>query len=401
MTDVVTPSPFFLATEPYERHRLYAELSASGSVHRVVLPHGETVWFVTDYELSRAVLTDPRLMKVEPPFADQLAPGLRAAINSNMLYADPPAHTRLRKLVSAAFTRRRVEGLAPRVQSLTDELLDPLARRAETGFDLLAEFTYPLTMGVICELLGVPLSGREHFRDWTEAVTNLTVLGPDSYEKANAELVDYMRGLISAKRAQPADDLVSGLVAARDGGDQLTEDEMTSTMHVLLIAGHETTANLIGNSVRGFLTRPGMWPMLRADPTQVPAAIEEVLRYDPPLQTIPRRRASQDLELGGVTIPVGGMVVVGMMAANHNIDETPNPHDLDLSNPQSAHLAFGHGIHFCVGAPLSRLEGRIALTSLLERFPDLRLSVPAAEVRTAPGLLMNVMETLPVTTRPA
>ncbi|WP_037079335.1 cytochrome P450 family protein [Pseudonocardia spinosispora] len=391
------PSPFFLARSPYERHRQYRELNRRGPVHRVVLPHGAQVWLVTGYEHARAALTDPRLATTEPLFAEQLPPALRSAVESQMLNMDPPEHTRLRKLVTAAFTRRRVDGLAPRVQQLADELLEPLVGRAEAGFDLISEFTYPLPIAVICELLGVPPDGRDGFRQWTSALVNATVLGADALVEANAGMVEHLRALIDQKRARPADDLVSALVAARDGGDRLSEDELTSMLHLLIVAGHETTANLIANEVRALLTTPGAWSRLVAEPERVPTVVEEALRFDGPIQTTPQRRAREDFELGGVPITGGDMVLIGLLAANHDTEAIPDADRFDPVREPVSHLAFGHGIHFCLGAPLARLEARVGLSSLLARFPRLCLAAPEEEIVTAPGVLMNAMESLPVT----
>jgi cytochrome P450 len=322
--DAVTA--FFLCTDRAERHRLYAELARSGPVHRVVLPHGEPAWLVTGYQQARAALTDPRLGMTEPPFGQELAPELRAAVNHSMLNVDAPRHTRLRRLVMSAFTRRRVETLAPRVQRLTDELLTPLD--GATGFDLIAEFAYPLPVAVICELLGVPPDGRESFRKWSWADVNASVLGLEAYAEAAGEFVDYLRVLIAAKRACPGDDLVSALVAARDESDQLSEETF---------------------------------------------------------------------ELAGTVVRAGDLVLAGLLAANRDPATVPDAHMLDVARAPGPHLAFGHGAHFCLGAPLARLEAQTALRSLLARFPDLRLAVAPEHVESSPGLLMNGLEALPVT----
>jgi cytochrome P450 len=398
----VPPAPFFLTTDLDERHRLYGELSRSGPVHRVVLPHGEWAWLVVRYEQARAALTDPRLAKTGPPFAAELDPALRAAINSNMLNVDLPEHSRLRRLVAAAFTRRRVERLAPRIQQLTDELLDPLvARAADSSFDLVAEFAYPLPVAVICELLGVPESGRERFREWSFADVNASVIGVDAYAEAATAFVEYLHDLIARKRREPADDLTSALVGARDGSDQLTEDELTSMIYLLLVAGHETTVNLIANGVYMLLRKPGAWAVLGAEPERVPSAVEELLRIDGPVQTSTLRIAVETFEFAGVTIKKGDTVLVGLLAANRDTTTRPDAEDLDLTRSPNQHIAFGHGIHLCLGAPLARLEAQIAFTGLLARFPTLRLAVPAHEIVAEPGLLMNAFHALPVTTRPA
>ncbi len=371
-------------------------------MHRVVLPHGQPAWLVVRYEQARAALTDRRLAKTEPPFAAELDPALRCAINSNMLNVDLPEHTRLRRLVAAAFTRRRVERLAPRIQQLTDELLDPLvARAADSSFDLIAEFAYPLPVAVICELLGVPESGRECFREWSFADVNAPVIGLEAYAEAATAFVAYLRDLIARKRREPADDLTSALVGARDGSDQLTEDELTSMMYLLLVAGHETTVNLIANGVYMLLRRPGAWALLGAEPERVPSAVEELLRIDGPVQTSTLRIAVETFEFAGVTIEQGDTVLVGLLAANRDTTTRPDAEHLDLTRSPNQHIAFGHGIHLCLGAPLARLEAQTAFTGLLDRFPGLRLAVPPHEIAAVPGLLMNAFRVLPVTTRPA
>ncbi|WP_433298433.1 cytochrome P450 family protein [Pseudonocardia sp. CA-142604] len=402
MSGSIPPAPFFLTTDVDERHRLYRALSRSGPVHRVVLPHGEWAWLVVRYEQARAALTDPRLAKAGPPFAAELDPALRSAINSNMLNVDLPEHGRLRRLVAAAFTRRRVERLAPRIRQLTDELLDPLvARAADSSFDLVAEFAYPLPVAVICELLGVPESGREKFREWSFADVNASVIGVEAYAEAATAFVEYLRDLIALKRREPADDLTSALVGARDGSDQLTEDELTSMIYLLLVAGHETTVNLIANGVYTLLRRPGAWALLGAEPERVPSAVEELLRIDGPVQTSTLRTAVETFEFAGVTIKEGDTVLVGLLAANRDTTTRPDAEDLDLTRSPNQHVAFGHGIHLCLGAPLARLEAQTAFTGLLTRFPRLRPAVPPREIVAEPGLLMNALHALPVTARPA
>ncbi|WP_242189528.1 cytochrome P450 family protein [Saccharopolyspora soli] len=359
-----------------ERHRRYDELSRTGPVHRVVLPHGETAWLVTRYQEARAALLDPRLAEIGPPFADQLDPVLNSAVNNHLLNVDGPEHRRLRRLVAAAFTRRRVEALAPRIQQLTDELLAPLVQRVQgPGFDLIAEFACPLPIAVICELLGVPRGGRAKFREWSWADVNASLIGAKAYAEAVTAFVQYLRELIAVKREQPGDDLISALVVARDGHDQLTEDELTSMVYLLLVAGHETTVNLIGNGIHQLLTQRERWQEQRSGPGLVPTAVEELLRINGPLQTTTLRVAVETFDIGDVTIESGDTVVVGLLAANRDATSWSEPGTLDLTRSPNKHLAFGHGIHLCVGAPLARLEARIALTSLLTQLPELRLAV--------------------------
>jgi len=388
----------FTASTGEVRHAVYDALAARGPVHRIVLPHGGEGWLVTGYEAARALLTEPRLVKGGPghgPFIAELPPDIAAAIDHHLLTLDPPDHTRLRRLVSAAFTRRRSERLAPRIQELTDALLDRLAGHAEV--DLITEFAYPLPISVICELLGIPESDRAEFRGWTRPLVAGGVAGFEAYSAAATALVGYLRALLARKRAAPADDLLSALVAVRDdGGDRLSENELTSMVYLLLLAGHETTVNLIGNGVWALLTHPAQLARLRARPDRMGPAVEELLRFDGPLQSAIPTITAAPVRIGEVDVPAGEVVVISLLAANRDLARTPAADRLDLTRAESPHLAFGHGIHHCLGAPLARIEARIALGSLLTRFPDLQLAVPAAELVRLPGLLMNGLAELPV-----
>jgi cytochrome P450 len=395
------PDPW-TATGDGARHDAYAALATHGPVQQVRLPTGAPAWLVTSHEAARIALTHPGLSKGGParaPFADELPPGIAAAINHHTLAMDPPDHTGLRKLVSAAFTRRRTEALAPGIQRLADDLLTRLTDQDEA--DLIAAFAYPLPIAVICRLLGVPDADHHLFREWTAPlVVGGNMAGVEAYSAAATALVAYVRELLAEKRSRPADDLLSALVAVRDGGDRLTEDELTSMVYLLLLAGHETTVNLIGNGALALLTHPDQLALLRAEPERLPAAVEELLRFDGPLQSAIPAVATEPVEIAGVTVPAGANVVVALLAANRDPDRLTHPDRLDLTRTEMlGHLAFGHGVHHCLGAPLARLEGRIALGSLITRFPRLRLAVPAAEIVRTPGFLMNGLAELPVRLR--
>ncbi len=397
MTGALPAAPFAVTDGP-QRHARYAELAAAGPVHRIVLPTGEPAWLITGYEEARQALHDPRLVKSDATQAnlgrDLLPPDVFAAKNHQMLNHNPPDHTRLRRLVTAAFTRRRIEQLAPRIQQITDELLDAMA--AATQVDLIDAFAYPLPLTVICELLGVPADRRTEFHTWSPIMVTGVLAGPDVFVAAATAMVSYLRELIEAKRAAPTDDLLSALVAVRDGEDRLSEDELTSMVFLLLVAGHETTVNLIGNGVLALLTHPEQLALLRTQPDRLPAAVEELLRFDGPLQVATFRWTAEPVEIGGVTIPAGEIVVPGLLAANRDPACTAQPDALDITRTDNPHLTFGHGIHHCLGAPLARLEGRIALGTLLARFPRLRLAVPAEQLTWRPGVLLNSLAALPV-----
>jgi cytochrome P450 len=399
MTGAITANPF-TATGGADRHQIYDALAAAGPVHRTPLPGGAEAWLVTGYAAARTALADPRLVKGGPgggPYAGQLPADISAAMDHHLLALDPPDHTRLRRLVSAAFTRRRSELLAPRVREIADGLIAGFADRAEV--DLVGAFAHPLPITVICELLGVPEADRAGFRAWSRPLVTGTLAGFEAFSAAATSMVGYLRELLADKRRDPADDLLSALLAVRDGDDALTEDELTSMAFLLLVAGHETTVNLIGNGLLALLTHPDQLAALRAEPDRIDAAIEELLRYDGPLQSTIPLVAAAPTDIAGVPVPAGDVVVVSLLAANRDPARLPGADRLDVRRTGVPHLAFGHGVHHCLGAPLARVEGRIALGAVLARFPDLRLAVPADELTRPPGLLMNGLDELPVRLR--
>jgi cytochrome P450 len=397
MTETVALLPF-KSTDGSQRRARYAQLAAAGPVHRIVLPTGEPAWLITGYHEVRRALSDSRLIKSDMALAnfgrDVVPPNVFAAMTSHMLNRNPPDHTRLRRLVSTVFTRRRIEQLVPRIQLITDELLDRIGTAAQT--DLINSFALPLPITVVCELLGVPESHRTQFHDWTTTFVTGMLAGPTAIAAAATAMLSYLQELVHAKRTASADDLLSALVAARDGEDGLSEDELTSMATLLLIAGHETTVNLIGNGLLALLSHPDQLARLRAQPDLLGTAVEELLRFDGPLQVATFRLSIEPLDIGGVTIPAGEIVIAGLLAANQDQACTDQPDALDITRTDNPHLAFGHGIHHCLGAPLARLEGRIALGTVLARFPRLRLAVPAEQLTRRPGVLMNGLIALPV-----
>jgi cytochrome P450 len=390
----------FTETTGSARFAAYAELAAHGPVVRTTLFTGVTVWLVTGYSAVRELLTDPRVVRSggEVPHRDVLPAPLAAAMNSHMLVANPPDHTRLRRLVSAAFTRRRVEGLAPRITALASDLCDDLLAAGAGGapVDLVAGFAYPLPITVIADLVGVPAADRAAFRHWSSIVTYGPAHPADVFVTAVAEMVEYLRGLIAARTAEPADDLLSELVRVHEDGDRLSADELTSTVFLLLAAGHETTVGLIALGTYRLLTHPDQLAALRADPDRIPAAVEEMLRQDGPVQVAMPSVTTAPVPVGDVTIPAGEVVVLSVAAANRDPHRYDQPDRLDLDRDDPRHLAFGHGIHHCLGAPLARLEGRTALRTLLDRVPRLRLAAPDTEPDRPPGLLLNGLRALPV-----
>ncbi|WP_116214529.1 cytochrome P450 family protein [Streptomyces olivoreticuli] len=380
------------ARDPY---RVYAELRAIGPVHRVRMPEGAEAWLVVGYDEVRATLNDPRLSKDWLTAADDVGL-IPVASGPHMLIQDAPHHTRLRKLVTKEFTPRRVEAMAPQVQRMTDELLDAMAAAPDRRTDLVDALSFPLPMGVICELLGVPSLDREAFRAWSDIAVGSAPLE----EKAVASSAGraYLTELVAAKREEPGDDLLSALIRTTDeDGDRLSPDELLGMAWLLLVAGHETTVNLISNGVLALLQHPDQLAELRADPGLLENAVEEMLRYDGPVETPTYRFTTEPVEIGGVSIPGGGALVLPVLAdADRDPARFPEPHRFDIRRDARGHVAFGHGIHYCLGAPLARLEARIAIRSLLERFPELALDVHPGALAWREGLLIRGPRWVPV-----
>ncbi|GAB2969531.1 cytochrome P450 [Streptomyces pseudoechinosporeus] len=394
IVDLKQLGPDFLR-DPYP---VYARLRSQGPVHRVYDPDGEEVWLVVGHEACRTAFTDPRLSR------DWIRSGnIKQIVNTeqsqpalmHMLMSDPPDHTRLRRLVAREFTPRRIESLAPRIRQITDELLDTMLAVEERRADLIASFAFPLPMTVICELLGVPELDRDAFRRWSNEMVART--SPEAEALAYQEESAYLAELIAAKRAKPGVDLLSALIhTADEDGDRLSPDELIGMSNLLLIAGHETTVNLIGNGLRALFAHPGQLADLRADFGLLNGAIEEMLRYDGPVETCTDRLALEDVEMGGVTIPAGSTVLITMADADRDPERFKEPDRFDIRRDSRGHIAFGHGLHYCLGAPLARLEGRIAFRTLLERCPDLAPDADESELPWTPGLLIRGVRKLPV-----
>ena len=408
MTEPAAPPAERLGDDYYQDpHAYFSRMRGEGPVTPVVMAgFGERVWLVTRYADVRAALADPRLHKdwigkLTPP--DWVPDEVTSYLNMHLLNADPPDHTRLRKLVSKAFTPRRVAGLRPRVEAITAALLDALEARAaelkeaggDDAVDLIEEFAFPLPVTVICELLGVPVQDRAQFRAWSNAVVASSP-EPGTFRAAGEAMFGYFTRLVAAKRASPADDMVSALVEARDSGDSLNERELISMLFLLLVAGHETTTNLIASGTLALLANPAELGRLRTDPARLPGAVEELLRYVNPLNHVTERFTLEPVEIGGVTIPAREWVVCATASANRDPDRFPGADRLDVDRDAGGHMAFGHGIHFCLGAPLARLEGEVAFGALLSRFPSLSLAADPAMLRWRRSSLIHGLETLPV-----
>jgi cytochrome P450 len=384
-------------------HAYYARLRKTAPVQRATLPDGQALWLLTGYADVEAAFADPRLVK-DPRNArspEELArmpvrPEATRYLRTNMLSRDPPDHSRLRRLVSKAFTPRMVEQLRPRVQAIADALLDAVAGRGE--MDLIDDYAFPLPITVIAEMLGIPAADRNQFRDWSDAL--LAAIPPMPAGPAAVEAGERLRGYLEVRfeerRRAPAEDLLTGLIQAEEAGDKLGKEELQAMVYILLVAGYETTANLIGSGVLALLQHPDQLDKLRADPALLPSAVEELLRFCAPVKTSTLRYAAEDVTLGGVVIPKGEMVLVVITAANRDPARFPSPDTLDITRSGNKHLAFGHGIHYCLGAPLARLEGEIALGTLLRRMPDLRLGVAPEALTWRPSFGLRGLVKLPV-----
>jgi cytochrome P450 len=357
------------------------------------------IWFLTRYEDCNTLLRDNRLGHggmSEPPFGQD---ALNRMMSRWMLMRDPPDHTRLRSLVHKAFTPRMVAQLRSTVQEITDGLLDAGERRGQ--MELIADFAYPLPVTVICAMLGIPQADHPRFHGWSDAIARSLDLTEEEavYVRASAaaeELTDYLESLLAQRRASPQADLLSALAAAEESGDRLTQDELFATCALLLIAGHETTINLIGNGALALLRHRDQWERLGNEPQLIPSAVEELLRFDSPVQ-MTSRIVLEEFCYRDVTFRRGQQIAFLLGAANHDPAQFAEPSRLDIGRSDNRHLAFGGGIHYCLGAPLARLEGEIAFHTLSRRMPDLSLATDAISYRD--NFVLRGLERLPVLTQ--
>jgi cytochrome P450 len=360
-------------------------------------------WLLTGWADCVTVLRDARWSSNPEHRGDRAykGPHVEEFAEANvrtLLFLDPPDHTRLRRLVSKAFTPRRIEQLREHVREISEELLADV----EPGqpFDVISTLAYPLPLIVICELMGVPVEDRQQFEGWSSDATRL--LDGDIDEEtmqrgvvAAMYFINYFNTLFEARRAEPRDDLVSGLLAVEESGDVLTEEELRSIVLLLFLAGHETTMNLIGNGLFALMQHRGQWDRLVADRSLAPSAVEELLRYDGPVH-VTGRVATEDLEVGGQLFTKGTQVVTLLAAANRDPKRFPDPDRLDIGRTDNQHLAFSHGIHYCLGAALARLEGQVVFDTLAARFPSLHLAVDPDEVEYREHFVLRGLKALPV-----
>ena len=386
---------------PFDPPAEYRRLQDEDPVARLAFPDGSHGWLMSRYEHVRALLADPRIsseralgsnpVREVPPEARELQrirPG-------QFIGMDPPDHTRYRRLLTGQFTVRRMNALVPRVERIVADHLDAM-REMSRPVDLVRAFALPVPSLVICELLGVPYADRAQFQRRSRTLLSMTTDGPTLLEVRD-EMDGYMRGLVQAKRERPEDDLLSGLIGRTDPPGRLSDEELVNIGNLLLIAGHETTANMLALGSLALLTHPPQLAALRSDPGLVEQAVEELLRYLSIVQFGLVRVAKEDLEVGGRSVCAGEPIVASLAAANRDPRQFPDADELDVSRRYSPHLAFGHGVHQCLGQQLARVEMKVGFRALLEQFPSLRLAVPLSRVPMRDDMFVYGVHELPVT----
>ncbi|HYO56843.1 cytochrome P450 [Archangium sp.] len=380
----------------------FARLRAEAPVFRIVGPTREVGWLVTRYDDVVTLLKHPGISKDRLSFMTQEQLDklpwlfkLFKPLAQNMLSRDPPDHTRLRSLVHKAFTPRLVERLRGRVQALADGLLDAALRKG--SLDLVKDYALPIPVTIIAEMLGVPASDHRKFQRWSNRLVSNTTRGDLLLSiPAVVMFARYLRTLIAQRRSSPGDDLLTALIQAEEAGDKLTQDELVSMVFLLLVAGHETTVNLISGGSLALLQHPDQMERLRQNPALIEPAIEELLRYTSPVELATERFALEDITIAGTTIPRGDLLFAVIGSANRDERYFENPDTLELAREPNKHLSFGFGIHYCLGAPLARLEGQIAIQTLLNRAPRLRLAKPVESLSWRTGFLIHGPKRLPV-----
>ncbi|MGM0922934.1 MAG: cytochrome P450 family protein [Bacillota bacterium] len=378
---------------------VYKEIRENDPVHRFLLPNGHFAWIVTTFKEASEVISDTRFVTYYP-YESELTrtdlPPHQEIISRNLLSVTPSDHRRLRRLIQKAFTPRMVEQLRGRIEEITNDLLDKVEEKRE--MNLIEDFAFPLPIIVICEMLGVPLDDQDKFRKWSDVIMegiNNPQLSQDS-EEVMIAFVNYLKELIAQRRKHLQKDLISDLLSVEDEGDVLSEHELYALVFVLIIAGHETTVNLIGNGILALLEHPKQKEKLASQPELIHAAIEEILRYNGPAEVSNVRFATEDLDVGGKHIKKGEMVFIALSSANRDPQQFREPDSFDITREANNHIAFGKGVHFCLGAPLARLEGEIAISTLLRRMPKLRLNIDRDSLEWRAGIIIRGLKEIPV-----
>jgi cytochrome P450 len=391
---------------PYE---ILEKFRKAGRVHHVVFPHGADVWLVTRYDDVRQLLSDPRVSKdgrrMNELFARHTGTyvegekpdvGFDDELSYHMLNSDPPDHTRLRSLVSKSFTLRRMEGFRSRIHELVEEMLDAIEGKEKV--DLVADYAQPLPINIICDVLGIPFEDRQMFARWA---IQLVGAGqpPEVVEEASRSVYEYGKQVIAEKRKNPGDDMMSALARGTDQ-DRLSDIELTAMIFLFTVAGHITSQHTLSNGVLALLTHPSELDKLRADPSLIPPAIDELMRYDGPVGVATFRFTAEEVTVGDVVIPPDQIVALSMLSAHRDETKFSDPDRLDVTRRPNGVLAFGHGHHFCIGQPLAKIQTEVALTRLLARFPHLRLTADPASLRWESSTLLRGVINLPVSVTP-
>ncbi|MCW3790446.1 cytochrome P450 [Paenibacillus sp. LS1] len=383
---------FFTKEFTHNPYPVYENLRKEEPVFRVMFPHGEFGWIITRYEDAVQILKDPRFTK---DIAKRYGPENQSIFVNNMLFSDPPDHRRLRGLVQKAFTPKLIADMRSHIQDIADELLDNLP--SQEKMNLIDDFAFPLPIIVISEILGVPIEDRDKFRMWSNTVIDAsTAESAELFEQHAREFTEYLTAWFAKVRKEPGTDLISQLVIAEESGQQLTEQELLGVVSLLIIAGHETTVNLIGNGIMALLEHPEQRELLIKQPELIHKAIEEMLRYNGPVEFSTSRWALEDIEFRGQHIAQGELVIVALDSANRDEEQFKDADVFDITREKSSHLAFGKGIHLCLGAPLARLEGEIAVSTLLNRFPNIQLQADVNELEWRPGMIVRGVKEIPV-----
>ena len=381
----------------------YARLRQEDPVFQTTLGGKVPIWLVTRYEDVKSVLMDERFAKdkrnvdAKTAFDVPWMPGFVRAMENNMLDMDAPDHTRLRNLVHKAFTPSRIQQMQSRIETLSQQTLAQAKSKGQ--FDLVADYALPIPATVIAEVLGIPADDMGKFHNWSKNLLQsnaASTIGMMKMIPTMWQLFHYVKGQLESRREHPQGDMLTALIEAEEDGDSLSTDEAIAMVVILLIAGHETTVNLIASGTLALLENPQELARLGADASLMPSAVEEILRYTVPVETATERYAKEPIHMHGVTIPTGGLMLAVLASANRDESVFDNPDSLDISRSPNRHFSFGHGMHYCLGAPLARMEGAIALDTLLRELPDLRLAVRPGKLKWRNGMVIRGLESLPV-----
>ncbi|PAF32456.1 cytochrome P450 [Paenibacillus sp. 7516] len=391
-TNETSQTAFFTKEFTQNPYPVYEKLRETDPVFKVMFPHGEFGWIITRYEDAVEVLKDQRFSK---DVAKRYGPENQTVFVNNMLFSDPPDHRRLRGLVQKAFTPKLVADMRSHIQDIADDLLNKIGSRDK--MNLIDEYAFPLPIIVISEILGVPVEDQDKFRVWSNSIIDASSSDhAEMFEQHAKEFTEYLTDWFAKVRENPGKDLISQLVIAEESGQQLTENELLGVVSLLIIAGHETTVNLIGNGVLALLEHPEQRDLLIQKPELIHNAVEEMLRYNGPVEFSTSRWALEDVEFRGQNIAKGELVIVALDSANRDTEKFKDADIFDITREKSQHLAFGKGIHLCLGAPLARLEGEIAISTLLARYPEIQLQTDVTELEWRPGMIVRGLKELPV-----